>query len=193
MIIYIHGFGGSGEGNKAKQFRKYFHSIGEDFIAPSLSYVPKLAIKTLEELIKYCQGDIYLIGSSLGGFYATFLANDAKVKKVVLINPAVNPHITLQKSTGDAPNFYDQSYYGWNDKHIQILKQYRSLSPSIVQAQKEKFMLLLQKRDELLDYKEAVDFYDGAHQVIEDSGSHSFEGIKRHFEMIQGYFNEAHK
>lgn len=36
MIIYIHGFGGSGNGNKAKVFREYFKSIGEDFIAPSL-------------------------------------------------------------------------------------------------------------------------------------------------------------
>ena len=45
MIIYIHGFGSSGEGHKAKQFREYFKDDG--FIAPSLSYIPDLAIKTL--------------------------------------------------------------------------------------------------------------------------------------------------
>ena len=49
MIIYIHGFGGSGEGSKAKAFWDYFASIGEPYIAPSLSYVPELAIRTLEE------------------------------------------------------------------------------------------------------------------------------------------------
>ena len=52
MIIYIHGFGSSGEGHKAKQFREYFKDDG--FIAPSLSYIPDLAIKTLEELIESC-------------------------------------------------------------------------------------------------------------------------------------------
>jgi len=51
MIIYIHGFGSHGYGSKAKIFREYFISIREDFIAPSLSYVPELAIRTLEELI----------------------------------------------------------------------------------------------------------------------------------------------
>ncbi len=43
MIIYIHGFGGSGEGAKDKVFREYFKIIEESFIAPSLSYVPELA------------------------------------------------------------------------------------------------------------------------------------------------------
>ena len=45
MVIYVHGFGGSGEGSKAKAFREYFRSKGEGFISPSLSYVPELAIK----------------------------------------------------------------------------------------------------------------------------------------------------
>ena len=52
MIIYIHGFGGSGEGSKAKLFREYFKSTEDGFIAPSLSYVPELAINTLEELMQ---------------------------------------------------------------------------------------------------------------------------------------------
>ena len=83
MIIYIHGFGSSGEASKAKLFRKYFKSIGENFISPSLSYVPTLAIKTLEELIESYHEDVYLIGSSLGGYYSTYLSQKKEVKKVV--------------------------------------------------------------------------------------------------------------
>jgi len=49
MIIYIHGFGGSGQGNKAQQFREYFYSQGKDFIAPLLSYIPELAMQILSE------------------------------------------------------------------------------------------------------------------------------------------------
>ena len=49
MVIYIHGFGGSGEGTKAKEFRQWYKYFDEPFVAPTLSYVPELAIQTLEE------------------------------------------------------------------------------------------------------------------------------------------------
>ncbi|HIP11485.1 MAG TPA: hypothetical protein EYG73_02080 [Arcobacter sp.] len=51
MIIYIHGFGGSGQGSKAKIFREYYKN--KSFIAPSLPYVLALAIQTLDELLNY--------------------------------------------------------------------------------------------------------------------------------------------
>jgi len=154
VVIYIHGFGGSGEGSKAKAFRKYFRSIGIDFIAPSLSYVPELAIKTLEELIESCHKDIYLIGSSLGGYYATYLSSKKEVKKVVLINPSVNPSKTLKRTIGSALNFYDGSFFNWNKKHIEMLEQYKIENGK--GRYKDSFMLLVQKDDELLDYKESV-------------------------------------
>lgn len=183
MVIYIHGFGGCGEGSKAKAFREYFKSISEDFIAPSLSYVPELAIKTLEELIDSYKGDVYLIGSSLGGYYSTYLSQLNKVKKVVLVNPAVNPTITLQRALGDAPNFYDGSYYNWNQRHLDMLDKIKIKDIKNI----EKFLVFLQKGDELLDYKEAEEKYKNAKQIIEDSGSHSFDGIERHFETIREF------
>ena len=73
MILFIHGFSSHGYGGKAKMLRSYFSDKEEDFIAPSLSYVPELAIQTLEELISVCN-DVKLIGSSLGGYYAMYLA-----------------------------------------------------------------------------------------------------------------------
>jgi len=103
----MHDFGGSGEGSKAKAFREYFKSKQEGFIAPSLSYVPELAIKTLEELIESYKEDITLIGSSLGGFYAIYLSQKYSLK-AVLLNPSINPYKTLKNLVGDAPNFYDE-------------------------------------------------------------------------------------
>ena len=86
MTIYIHGFGGSGEGVKAKLFREYFKDKKEGFIAPSLSYIPELVIKTLEELIESYNSDVTLIGSSLGGYYAIYLSQKYSLK-TVLLNP----------------------------------------------------------------------------------------------------------
>ena len=188
MIIYIHGFGGNGEGSKAKLFREYFKSIGEDFIAPSLSYVPQLAIQTLEELIASYHGDVYLIGSSLGGFYATYLSQMKEVKKVVLINPATSPIKTLKRAIGNAPNFYDSSYFKWDESHLKMLEKYVVEFPQGVWTMREQFMVLLQKGDELLDYRDAQKKYKESKLILEDGGSHSFDGIERHFENIRAYF-----
>jgi len=185
MVIYIHGFGGSGHGSKAKIFREYFKSIGEDFIAPSLSYVPKLAIETLRELIYSYNGEVYLIGSSLGGFYSTYLSQLPEVKKVILINPATKPIQTLSRAIGDAPNFYDESTFTWNEQHLAMLEEFKCKDIENISC----FMVLLQKGDELLDYRDAQDKYEGTKLIIEDGGSHSFSGIERHFESIWKFFS----
>jgi predicted esterase YcpF (UPF0227 family) len=182
MTIYIHGFGGSGCGVKANLFRKYFSSINQPFIAPSLSYVPYLAVKTLEETIESYDGNVNLIGSSLGGFYAIYLAQKYDVK-AVLINPSVNPDETLKRVLGMAPNFYDNTIFEWSEAHIEMLKEYR------VEAKKqENFFMLLQKGDNLLDYKEAVNKLPHAKSIIEEGGSHSFENIEQYFDDIKRYF-----
>jgi len=183
MVIYIHGFGGSGQGSKARAFREYFKSIEEDFIAPSLPYNPKLAIESLKELIASYKGDVCLIGSSLGGYYASYLSDMYEVNKVVLINPATKPYETLKRALGKAPNFYDDTTFTWDTNHINILKKLDK-----DEFKKEKFMVLLQKGDELLDYKDAIKKYKDAKVIVEDGGSHSFEGIENHFENIREFF-----
>ena len=75
MIIYIHGFASSGFGTKPQKFKEYFE---DEVITISLPTIPNLAIDTLEQIIEAFlskEEDVYLIGSSLGGFYALFLAN----------------------------------------------------------------------------------------------------------------------
>ena len=186
MIIYIHGFGSHGNGSKAKQFREYFKSLDEDFIAPSLSYVPDLAIETLKELIASYHGEVYLIGSSLGGFYATYLSQMPQVKKVVLINPATKPMETLSRALGEAPNFYDGSFYSWTKKHLEMLKKFEYSFTNTLE-ESENFFVLLQTGDELLNYSDAATKYEGARVVIEEGGNHSFEGIERYFGTIKDF------
>jgi predicted esterase YcpF (UPF0227 family) len=181
MIIYIHGFGSSGYGHKAQQFREYFK--GEAFIAPSLSYIPELAIRTLEELIESYNGDVKLIGSSLGGFYSLYLSHKYNVQ-AILINPSIHPYITLQKVLGNAPSFYDESTFTWMSSHIDMLHKYK-----VEGICEENIITLLQKGDETLDYREAVKKLPNSKLVIEEGGSHSFDKVERHFTMIKDFFN----
>ena len=184
MTIYIHGFSGSGQGSKAKLFRKYFKSKDESFIAPSLSYVPELAITTLEELIESYNGNVKLIGSSLGGFYALYLAKKYNLQ-AVLLNPAIYPYRTLSKTSKSTHNFYDNSSFEWNSLHITMLKRYE-----IKNLNSENFILLVQKGDELLDYKEAVEKLKYSKMIVDDGGSHIFDNIEKYFSEISSFLSK---
>jgi len=182
MTIYIHGFGSSGQGGKAVEFREYFKSIGEPFIAPSLSYVPRLAITTLEELVE-SYDNVTLIGSSLGGYYAIYLAEKYGLK-TVLINPAVQSVSTLAHAAdlkGLACNYFDGSSFTWNELHVEMLQNYS------VEANSKDYLLMLQKGDEVLDYKSAIEKLPNARLILEEGGHHSFEKIERHFESIREF------
>ncbi|QOY54255.1 esterase [Candidatus Sulfurimonas marisnigri] len=181
MIIYIHGFSGSGDGIKANAFREYFKSLDEGFVAPSLSYIPELAIQTLEELIESYKGNVKLIGSSLGGFYTIYLAQKYGLRGV-LINPSIFPYETLAKLTGYVPSYYDESIFEWRESHIKMLKNYEK-----DEINQSDFMLLVQKGDETLDYKKAVNKFANANVIIEEGGTHGFDGIERHFERIREF------
>ena len=183
MIIYIHGFGSSGEGHKAKQFREYFKEDG--FIAPSLSYIPDLAIKTLEELIESYKGDVSLVGSSLGGFYSLYLSHKYNLK-AVLINPSIQPFVSLKKVLGNTPSFHDTSTFTWTQEHIDLLKDYE-----VKNIKQDKLMLLLQKGDETLDYNDAIEKLPDSKIILEEGGSHSFDEVQRHFVAIREFFRRG--
>ncbi len=181
MILYIHGFGSSGHGGKASLFREYFE---EEVIAPSLSYVPNLAIDTLEQLIETLlelDEDVGLVGSSLGGYYAIYLANKYDLK-AVLINPAIHPYKTLDK-IGNATNYYDGSSFEVTKEHMQSLKSFEVNSIE----NEENFLVLLQTEDEVLDYNEAVEKFPNGELVIEEGGNHSFENIESYFRKIGSF------
>lgn len=183
MIIYIHGFGGSGLGVKAKLSREMFKY--EIVMAPSLPYVPDLAVATLRELIdKFLKkGEpVQLIGSSLGGYYALYLADLFRLK-AVLVNPSIYPYKSLESSIGMVPNFYDGSSFEWNGKHIGMLRNYEVKNPN-----QENLLLLVQKGDELLDYREALEKLPRARAVVEEGGSHGFDNFESQRGVIEEFF-----
>jgi predicted esterase YcpF (UPF0227 family) len=183
MILYIHGFGSHGYGGKAKAFRDYYAKKNEPFFAPSLSYIPELAMQTLEELLRVCD-DVKLIGSSLGGYYAMYLAQKYDLK-AALINPAMHSHKTLRRMLGMAPNIYDGSRFEWKESHLKMLEKYETTL-----SEQSKILLLVQTGDEVLDYRESVETLSWAKQIVEEGGSHGFDGVERYFDMIDVFLSE---
>ncbi len=183
MIIFIHGFGSSGFSFKADRIREYFQDR-ESLLAPSLSYVPKLAIQTLEEIIEYglTRERVCLIGSSLGGYYARYLSDKYDIK-AVLVNPALNADIRLSQESGMATNYYDLTKFEWSSSHIEQLKALK-----IEKSNEKNLMLMLQKGDEVIDHREALEMLPNAKLILEDGGDHSFLGFKEYLKEIEEFF-----
>ena len=185
MLLFIHGFGSSGRGTKAQMLKAWCQKQSINFMAPSLPTIPELAVETLQEIIEVIQKheSVGLVGSSLGGFYATWLANHYSLP-YVLVNPSVEPYKTLEQAFGRAINFHDQSSYEWNTHHTKSLLQYKVEEPII-----ERCLLLVQTGDELLDYRQAVDHYSAAKQIVEEGGNHGFVGFENHLKTLTDFLN----
>ncbi len=183
MLVYIHGFGSSSKSGKASIIRKFF---GDEVIAPSLSPIPELAMDTLEQIVlclKKNNQEIFFMGSSLGGYYATYLAEKYHTK-AVLINPAIRPYDTLASRIGMNPSYYDFSNYEFTQKHIDFLKNYDVKRPNSAD-----FLLLLQTGDKVLDYTQAVEKFQGAFLDIEEGGSHGYDGFESKIDMIKRFLS----
>ncbi|WP_353661489.1 YqiA/YcfP family alpha/beta fold hydrolase [Hydrogenimonas sp. SS33] len=180
MVLYIHGFASSGLGAKARIVRDYF---GERAFAPSLSHIPELAVDTLRQIVgrTIVHEPVRLIGSSLGGFYATVLAETYNLKAVI-VNPSTRPWVTLGAHIGMVTHFHDLSRFEWTRQHITTLK---SLNPETIHP--KNYLLMLQTGDDLLDYRIALRRYEGAQTILEEGGSHAFEGFERHLKSIEEF------
>jgi len=121
-----------------------------------------------------------LIGSSLGGYYATWLAERHGVK-AALINPAVSPWRYLEREfLGWHRNLYTGEEYEVTPRQVESL---RRLEVERLSRPRD-FLLLAQTGDEVLDYRLAVEKYAGARQVIEEGGSHAFDNFEAVLPLI---------
>jgi len=182
MIVYLHGFNSSPASGKAKQLGEYLSSIGRlaDYYCPALPNSPREAIIKIEStLARAGAANITLVGSSLGGFYATYLA-EKHDWKAVLVNPAVHAHRLMRTALGVQTNWHTGEKWVLNESHLAEMAALDVVR--ITRA--ERYLLLAQTEDEVLDYRDAVAYYQGARQIIETGGDHGFAGFERHFQTI---------
>ncbi len=183
MIVYLHGFNSSPASGKARQLGEYLASIGrlQDYYCPALPNSPREAIDKVESTLARHNPDaaITLVGSSLGGFYATWLA-EKHGWKAVLVNPAVHANLLLKDALGTQTNWHTGEKWVFTKTHLAELA---ALDVKSI-TRPERYLLLAQTGDEVLDYRDAVAYYAGAKQIIEDGGDHGFAGFERHYQTI---------
>lgn len=174
MIIYLHGFRSSPASEKARLLgqRLAERSLGDRYWCEALPVSPRRAIERIEEAIAGSEYRPTLVGSSLGGFYATYLAEKHDLR-AVLVNPAVVAHLTLSQFVGPQTNTYTGETFEFTSEHVAELSALEV--PAL--AKPERFWLLVETGDELLDYRDAVRKYAGARQTVIDAGDHSFRSF----------------
>ena len=182
-LLYIHGFNSSPQSHKAQLLCQYMRQKNrlDLLLYPQIPVVPEDAMIFLEQLVTETlkTHELSFVGSSLGGYYATYLAEKYSAS-AVLINPSVKPYQTLKKYLGENKFYYDDGCWDFNESHIQQLLDMDVAEITDVQ----RYLVLLQTGDETLDYREAELKYKKANCIIEQGGDHSFAGMERYLEKI---------
>lgn len=184
QFIYVHGFNSSPQSFKAQQTRALFRERdAEDQLSiPKLSHFPAEAMVQLKELVEASERAL-LIGSSLGGFYSTWLTEHYARTRAVLVNPAVAPHKLLESMLGVTENYYSGERYELTQSHMDQLK---ALYLSEV-THPDRLLLLQQEGDETLDYRDAVGYYKTSPQIVQPGGSHAFENFDTVLPLIMEF------
>lgn len=176
LIVYLHGFRSSPLSVKARAMVRAVDALPAaerpTLVVPDLGHSPAAAIATVLALVDDHRdlAPVAFVGSSLGGYYATWLAERLGAR-AALINPAVRPFDDLAPYRGTQTNMYSGERFEVTDAHFEEL---RALAvPRITRP--DRYFLLVQSGDEVLDWREAVACYGGAHQLVEGGGDHGFQ------------------
>ena len=184
MLVYLHGFNSSPASHKAQLMKAHMEGrgLGSLYACPALPDAPREAIAAIEAVIKEnSAGRVTFLGSSLGGFYATHLAEKLGCR-AALINPAITPHLGLEAYLGTQKNLHTGEPYELTRAH---LDGWRALL--VERVDPEKYLLLLETGDEILDWRDAARKYAGARTVIREGGDHSLQGFPEQIERILAF------
>ncbi|MDP1611593.1 MAG: YqiA/YcfP family alpha/beta fold hydrolase [Sulfuritalea sp.] len=183
MILYLHGFTSGPQSHKAQALgaRMGERGLGDRFLSPQLPASPREAIALADELIAR-HGVTTVVGSSLGGYYTTYLAETHDLKGV-LVNPAVVAHLSLRNYIGPQRWLYTGETFEFRLEHIEEL---RAIAVPVL-SKPERFWLLVEEGDETLDYRHAVARYAGARQTVLPGGDHSFTRWNDYLDEIIAY------
>ncbi|WP_226642199.1 YqiA/YcfP family alpha/beta fold hydrolase [Microbulbifer variabilis] len=196
LLIYLHGFLSSPQSFKCQLMRERLAADHPQiiFCAPQISPYPGNAQQSLLRLLDSFldsgnTGPIGLVGSSMGGFWCTYLGERYRLP-AVLINPAVRPSRFMPSYVGKVLQPYsgEPQEYRLSGADVDTMAQLEAELPSPLLS---RYWLLAQRGDETLDYRDAESFYQGQRQTVEEGGDHSFQGFARYCDpIVEFLFNQ---
>jgi len=181
-LLYLHGFRSSPQSFKAQRLRRWLaaHRPGVHWWCPQLPPSPRAAIELVREgIAAWPPASSAVLGSSLGGFYATVVA-EAEGRAgwpAVVMNPAVDPARDLAAYVGEQTAFHDPAqHFVFRAEYVDEL---RALAPGPI-TRPERYFALVAKGDELLDWREMTARYPGATLRLLEGSDHALSDFDEH-------------
>lgn len=182
-LLYLHGFRSSPQSTKARQMGAL---MAEGFAqvqwwCPQLPPSPQAAAALIAQGTAHWPADTSaVIGSSLGGFYATWIAAQ-RGWRAVLLNPAVDPARDLSRYIGEQTSWHDPAERFFFAP--EFVDELRALAVGPL-AQPERCMTLIAMGDEVLDWREMTARYAGAQQTVLEGGDHALSDFDQYIPQV---------
>ncbi len=190
MILYLHGFRSSPRSIKAKQLatRLEQRGLGARWQCPQLPVSPRAAAALIDTVVARDDAQpLAIIGSSLGGYYATWAAERVDCR-VVLLNPAIHPERDLVRDLGPQAVYHSDETVDIRPEFLDELKALR-VGPV---SRPERFLLVAATGDELLDWREMTARYPDVEQRIIDGSDHGLSDFDDYIDDVIDFAVKGH-
>ena len=184
-LLYLHGFRSSPQSMKARLTAAWVaqHRPDLDWWCPQLPPSPADAVAMLNErLATWPAAQSAVIGSSLGGFYATVLAERFDLH-AVLLNPAVSPARDLEKHIGETTAWHSDERFFFQPEFIAELQ---AIAPTAL-TNPGRYFAIIAKGDEVLSWVEMSDRYAGCKVKLLEGADHALSDYATHLPAVVGF------
>ena len=190
-LLYLHGFRSSPQSSKARAVAQRVQQMhpGVTWWCPQLPPSPREAMALVAEgTAGWPQESMAVVGSSLGGFYATWVAARTGCR-AVLLNPAVHPARDLQKHIGAQTSWHDpQDHFFFRPEFIAELQALECPG----QPAPAQVLAIIAKGDEVLDWREMQQRYPGSRTRLLEGGDHALSDFDHaHIDTVFDFFQLA--
>lgn len=188
MILYLHGFRSSPHSFKARLMAQHMAAAGRaaEFFCPQLPPSPRQSVALAEQIMAdNAPADITLVGSSLGGYYACWLAEQSGCK-AVLLNPAVQPPHDLERYVGTSTWYHSGEPFEFKAGYVDELRAYAIGAIS----RPGRYFLLAATGDEVLDWRDMVAHYPGARQRIIAGSDHGMGDFAAYLPEVMAFCDD---
>jgi uncharacterized protein len=189
-LLYLHGFRSSPRSFKAQRMERAVRERhpAVTWWCPQLPPSPEAASRMLRERIAdWPPAQMAVIGSSLGGFYATWVAEQTGCR-AVLLNPAVNPARDLGRYIGEQTAWHDPAeHFYFAPEYVEELRAL-ACGPA---RHPERYLAVIAKGDEVLDWREMTGRYPGIHLKLLEGGDHALSDFDQHIDEVLAFLRLA--
>jgi uncharacterized protein len=187
-LLYLHGFRSSPQSFKARMLAAWLaqHRPDVTWCCPQLPASPREAVELMfERTADWPRESMAVVGSSLGGFYATVVAERTGCRAAVL-NPAVHPARDLVGYIGEQAAFHDPAQHFFF--RAEFVDELRALTPAAITCP-ERYFALIAKGDEVLDWREMSSRYAGCTVRLLEGGDHALSDFELHLPTLLDHFS----